>query len=93
MKERLNKRCKRNVTTNAYIDCRFIIGSAADVQRLWSEGKHILTDERNQTSPKMFGAILFMRKKETFQDNQLVYQAIHMVPSDKVEKRLNEHVF
>lgn len=45
-----------------YINCDFIYGSCAEVERLWSLANYILTDERKgNMSPVMFEAILFLK--------------------------------
>jgi hypothetical protein len=49
-----------------YVDTRFIFGSAAEVERLWSIAKHVLTDHRQSMTPLLFEAILFLRINERF---------------------------
>ena len=50
-----------------YGDCSFIFGSAAEVERLWSVAKHILTDERKgMMEPEMFEAFLFLKYNRRF---------------------------
>ena len=41
-----------------YINCDFILGSAAEVERLWSEADAIITKQRASTSPLLVEVIL-----------------------------------
>lgn len=40
------KAAEQNLNDTAYGNCNFILGSVAEVERLWSVCKHILTNER-----------------------------------------------
>jgi len=66
-KERLQKRKAARVhgilttDSNRYINVDFIRGSAAEVERLWSAAKRILTDTRSRTTPRLFEAILYLK--------------------------------
>lgn len=42
------------------MDLRFILGSAAHIDRFWSISKHILSDNRNSTSPQMLDGKIFL---------------------------------
>ena len=49
--------------TSQYINCDFILGSVAEVERLWSTAKHILTEERRgMMHPILFEALLFLKE-------------------------------
>ncbi len=57
---------QRNVGANranaAYINCSFIFGSCAEVERLWSVAKNILTDSRKgMMDPVMIETIIFLK--------------------------------
>ena len=53
--------------TNRYVNCDFIFGSCAEVERLWSIAKFILTDERRgRMTPGMFEALLFLKINKRF---------------------------
>ena len=48
---------------DGYGDCNFIYGSVAEVERLWSIAKHILTDERKgRMDTNMFQNLLFFNE-------------------------------
>ena len=44
-----------------YIDCRFIFGSAARAEILFSHCKYIKTETRNMLTPQFFEAITFLK--------------------------------
>ena len=45
-----------------------IIGSAAEVERLWSIARYILTTSRTKMAPIVFEAILFLRMNRALWD-------------------------
>jgi len=45
-----------------YVNSDFIIGSAAEAERLWSEARHVLTAVRNSMAPATFEAIMLLKK-------------------------------
>jgi hypothetical protein len=49
-----------------YVNCDFIYGSSAEVERLWSVAKYILTDQRKRLTPQMFEALLFLKQNKEF---------------------------
>ena len=74
------------------MNCDFILGSAAEVERLWSIATNVLTDERKNTSPLMLEALLFLRVNERLWDASTVKQAMHMARNDRIEKKLQEEL-
>ena len=57
---------------NVYINCDFILGSAAEVERLWSVCYHVLTDNWKGMTPQLFEALVFLCKNKLFWDQELV---------------------
>ena len=59
-----NKRKRdESEAVSKYIDCRFILGSAAIVESLWSEQDNLLANKRRKgMTPRMVEAILFLKK-------------------------------
>jgi hypothetical protein len=49
-----------------YVDTCFTFGSAAEVERLWSIAKHVLTDHWKSMTPLLIEAILCLRTNERF---------------------------
>ena len=91
MKERLAKRRKNEVSNDQYVNCDFILGSAAEVERLWSIAKYVLTENTRSMTPQMFEALMFLRLNERFWDEQLVSEAINGARSDCAAARLGAH--
>lgn len=67
------------------MDLRFILGSAAHIERLRSIEKYMEPENRNSMSPHMLEANLFLRENVRFWDAQLVSKAIHMARSERSE--------
>ena len=57
--ERLRKRKRQRDNPSGYMNSDFILGSAAEVECLWSIATNVLTDERKKTSQLMLEAVLF----------------------------------
>jgi hypothetical protein len=43
-----------------YINCDFILGSAAEIERVWSQGELILRRARMGITPMLFETLLFL---------------------------------
>ena len=75
MKNRIRKR-KAGVMeadhTSPYKNVDFICGSAAEVERLWSIAKYILTDNRARLPPAMFETLLFLKTNDEYWDMAMV---------------------
>ncbi len=44
----------------------FILGSAAEVERLWSVAKNVLKDNRKSMTPLLFEALLFLKVNNSY---------------------------
>lgn len=92
MKKKLAKLPKVVIQYKRYIDCDFILGSAAHVERLWSIAKYILTCQRSVMTPQVFEAILFLRENECVWDLQFVAEAIGKAEQRSSAEGLEEHL-
>jgi hypothetical protein len=61
---------------DVYINCDYITGSVAEVERLWSLARHILTYERMSTKPINVEALLFLKANKRFWDEVTVQKAM-----------------
>lgn len=61
---------------DVYINCDYIMGSVAEVERLWSLVRHILTYDRMSTKPMNVEALLFLKVNKRFWDEALVQEAM-----------------
>jgi hypothetical protein len=50
-----------NAGSDEYVNCDFILASAAEVERLWSIANDILEDNRLSLTPQLFEAIIYLR--------------------------------
>ena len=76
------------------IDCRFIFGSEARVEKLFSRYKYIKTETRNRLTPQLFEAINFLKSNRELWENsqQLISRAISMskMENSRAYKRMEE---
>ncbi len=66
--ERMAERRKRDEETSNYIDCNFILGSVAEVERVFSFAKYVLSDNRRCVTPQLFEALMFLKINSRFWD-------------------------
>ena len=88
--ERLRRRKRQRENPSGYRNCDFILGSAAEVERLWSIATNVLTDERKKMSPLMLEAVLFLRVNCRLWDVQTVKQALHMSQNERIDRKIEE---
>lgn len=91
MEERLSKRRKISSAAQEYVNCDFILGSVAEVERIWSISKHVLTVERRLMTPQLFESIVFLKYNERFWNEQLVSKAIKSARIERAEELINSH--
>ena len=65
----------------------FIVGSAAEAVRLWSEARHILTAIRSSMAPATFEAIMLLKKNPKFWDGKLMARAYNIVKDEDKASR------
>ena len=64
-KNNIKQKRDESEAVSKYIDCRFILGSAAIVESLWSEQDNLLASNRRKgMTPRMVEAILFLKKND-----------------------------
>ena len=77
-----------------YINCRFIFGSVARAEKLFSHYKYIKTETRNRLTPQNFEAITFLKSNRKLWENsqQLISRAISMSKMEifRAYKRMEE---
>jgi hypothetical protein len=71
-----------------YVNCNFIFGSAAKVERLWSMGKQILRYDRSSMTPLVFETMLFLKVNRHYWDQAMVIEAMRKAESDCLAKNL-----
>ena len=91
--ERGYKRAKveeydRVMGESKYINCRFILGSAAVVESLWSEEDALMSKRRHGMNPITNEAILFLKKNKDLWDVVDVNEANEDRKAVKRDERL-----
>ena len=66
----------------------FILGSTAMVEWLWSIANRLVDGERNNTSPLLMEALLFLRENRSYWDLELVITAFNAVRSQIVTQKM-----
>ncbi len=89
--ERMAKRRKRDEETSSYIDCNFILGSIAEVERVFSFAKYLLSDTRRCMTPQLFEALMFLKINSRFWDAALVEKAIGEAGKERASARYMAH--
>jgi len=89
--QRYAKRAKTSCTDDEYINCDFILGSAAEVERLWSTCKYILCENRMRLSPQLFEALAFLKVNSRLWDAQMVIEATCSTRINRASARLSAH--
>ena len=77
LEDRLTGRKRKHDEHNdfSYINADFILGSVAEVERLWSICQFILSDTRSRLEPQLFEALVFLKVNSTLWDIHLVEDA------------------
>lgn len=78
--------------THKYLNFDFILGSASEVERLWSVANNILTDNRKSMTPILFENLLLLKINKGYWDLENMCEAMKKARSDKVHARLQEDV-
>ncbi len=83
------RRKKAPSSSDEFIHCDFILGSVAEVERLWSLAKYVLTDDRRQMTFQLFEALVFLEMNHRFWDARLVSEAIGCARSERAKARMD----
>ena len=77
VEQRLKKQQKVLESGSEYIDSRFVLGSSAECERIFSIDRYVFCENRRSISPPVLESILFLKLNERFWDIELVSQAIN----------------
>ena len=85
------KRKSNEISAGGFDDCfDHVIGSAAEVERLWSIARYILTTTRAKLAPILFEALLFLRANRDLWDERTVQAALNTVRKDEKDEWLSK---
>jgi hypothetical protein len=76
-----------SVAEDEYMNADFILCSSAEVERLFSIGKYMLTDSRKNMAPIVFESLMYLRVNRRFWDQNLVIKAMAMAKVARAETR------
>lgn len=74
------------------MNCDFISGSVAEVERLWYIAMYILLDHRKGASPIAVEALLFLKINLDYLYEQLVKKAMHQASNERAQRAIEEDV-
>ena len=82
--DRLSGRKRKNDGCDeySYMNSDFILGSVAEVERLWSICKFILSDTRSRLEPQIFEALVYLKVNRHLWDIHLVEDAYNTRNND-----------
>eukprot|EP00171_Calliarthron_tuberculosum_P007903 IDg7903t1 len=92
MKERQEKRRKVMLHNQQYKDCGFILGSNAEVERLFSLAGNVYSANRRSMTPQVFEAIVFLKYNRRFWDQDLVSQAVRHAKKEASNQRYESYL-
>jgi hypothetical protein len=88
----LEEKEKDDQAENPYVNCNFVYGSTAEVERLWSVASYVLTKQRRRMTPQLFESILFLRYNERFWDQTTVAEAMKEDAMEQHTARLERRI-
>ncbi len=77
MATRLAKRRKIPAKTSECMDNRFVLRSAAEIERVFSVGNSIFSQHRRLMTLRLFEALMFLESNQRFWAEDLVADAVH----------------
>lgn len=90
IKEIVSEKEKHTCQDGKYMNAKFIIGSVAIVERLWSVLRKMLPEHRKRSPQMLVEALLFLKVNSKYWSLDLVCQAMRKVKSDKIQAKLAE---
>jgi hypothetical protein len=70
-----------------YHKADFILGSAAEIERVWSSAEKILTPARLSTHPIQLEVILFLKYSKKYWNKSTIVQAIKLLKEEDSNER------
>lgn len=67
---------RKIISTKVYIDLRFVLGSTAEIERLFSAAGRILTDTRISMTPMLLETLLYLKVNRKYWNFRTVIQAM-----------------
>lgn len=89
LETRLAQRHKLFNKKSLDINLNFILGSAAEFERVFSQEKFISSQMRRAMTLELFEAILFLKYNERFRDIQLVAESLEQCRKNRTDPELH----
>ena len=91
--EELHLQKKRRSESQEYIDIGIVQSTSCSIERLFSDSKHILTDQRKNMSPVLFEAILYLKRNRSLWNAETVAKALKRKDEDVRNLVLDDDMF
>jgi hypothetical protein len=70
-------------SVGGYANANFVLGSCAEIERLWSVGEPIMCKTRFSMTPYLFEALIFLKYNRKYWNKELVVQAMRLVDDSR----------
>ena len=80
----------QRTSKSKYNNLDIVLGSAAEVERVWSLANYILTNQRGSMEPIMFEALLYLKYNRRFWGPALIRKAYQNARAEKKSERLQK---
>ena len=81
-------KANRNAPKSKYVNLDFVLGSAAEVERLWSMAKYVLSNQRKSMSPLLLECLMYLKFNRKFWDASMVADAYRLAQTKQQSGRL-----
>ena len=75
-----------------YVNCDFILGSAAEIERVWSLAELVLRKARCKMSPLLMEAMLMLKYNKSFWNKSTVALALREVKQENQDARYEQYL-
>ena len=73
------------------MNCYFIVGTVAEVERLFSTASYVLADNRKSLTPELFEETVFLKMNHNLWGGDLVTEAITEARNEAAEACIRAH--
>lgn len=77
MTKRLKRKRRTEKRQEKYVNYNCILGTVAEVERLWSIVKYVSSEERRGMTPQLFKELLVLRINSQYWNENFVADALH----------------
>ncbi|CAB9515777.1 Inherit from NOG: AvrBs3 and PthA family of transcription activator-like effector proteins [Seminavis robusta] len=87
LKAEAKRMAHREGPTSKYINLDFVLGSAAEVERLWSLAKYVLINQRKSMTPTLFECLMYLKYNRGYWNKAMVAEAYRRAREQQSDAR------